>query len=94
MMFFLYLVFPINLIFKVLLFIKKLNNLNLLNLDNLKRIQEILNFKLKQKKVIYPVLTTHYEREYFISLNGKIRATVAVSYTNLTLQKREPVNVM
>ena len=74
--------------------IKELNNLNLLNLDNLKTIQEILNFKLKQKKVIYPVLTTHYEREYFISLNGKIRATVDYNLKSIFLNNLSQIDIV
>ena len=74
--------------------IKKLNNLNLLNLDNLKTIQEILNFKLKQKKVIYPVLTTHYDREYFISLNGKIRATVDYNLKSIFLNNLSQIDIV
>tara|TARA_B100001121_G_scaffold21104_1_gene16465 strand:- start:1638 stop:2312 length:675 start_codon:yes stop_codon:yes gene_type:complete len=74
--------------------IKELNNLNLLNLDNLKTIQEILNFKLKQKKVIHPVLTTHYEREYFISLNGKIRATVDYNLKSIFLNNLSQIDIV
>ena len=74
--------------------IKELNNLNLLNLDNLKTIQEILNFKLKQKKVIHPVLTTHYEREYFISLNGKIRATVDYNLKSIFLNNLSQIDII
>ena len=74
--------------------IKELNNLNLLSLDNLKTIQEILNFKLKQKKVIYPVLTTHYEREYFISLNGKIRATVDYNLKSIFLNNLSQIYII
>ena len=74
--------------------IKELNNLNLLNLDNLKTIQEILNFKLKQKKVIYPVLTTHYEREYFISLNGKIRATIDYNLKSIFLNNLSQIDIV
>ena len=74
--------------------IKELNNLNLLNLDNLKTIQEILNFKLKQKKVIHPVLTTHYEREYFISLNGKIRATIDYDLKSIFLNNLSQIDII
>ena len=74
--------------------IKELDNLNLLNLDNLKTIQEILNFKLKQKKVIHPVLTTHYEREYFISLNGKIRATVDYNLKSIFLNNLSQIDIV
>ncbi len=74
--------------------IKELDNLNLLNLDNLKTIQEILNFKLKQKKVIHPVLTTHYEREYFISLNGKIRATVDYNLKSIFLNNLSQIDII
>ena len=59
---------------------KKIYDLDLNNLDfnifNIKKITEKINKILKLRKKIFPVLTTHYFRDYFISANKKIRATV------------------
>ena len=74
--------------------IKGLDNLNLLSIDNLKIIKEILNLQLKQKKVIYPVLTTHYEREYFISSNGKIRATIDYNLQSIFLNNLSQIDIV
>ena len=56
--------------------IKILDNINFQNFDNLKLIKKYVNLKINPKKTIYPILTTNYDREYFISSNDKIRATV------------------
>ena len=55
---------------------KILDNINFQNFDNLKLIKKYVNLKINPKKTIYPTLTTNYDREYFISSNDKIRATV------------------
>ena len=47
--------------------IKELENINLSNFKSLELVKQKVNLKLKMKKTIYPILTTHYEREYFIS---------------------------
>jgi len=62
--------------------IKELDNIKLSDLEIIK---EKLNKKLKSKKIISPILTTHYEREYFVSLNGKIRATVDYNLQSIFL---------
>ena len=49
---------------------------------------------LKQKKIIYPVLTTHYEREYFISSNGKIRATVDYNLKSIFLSNLSQIDII
>ena len=40
---------------------------------------------MKSKKNIFPILTTHYEREYFVSHNNKIRATVDYNLKSISL---------
>ena len=74
--------------------IKELDNLELISIKNLKTIQDKLNLKLKQKKIIYPVLTTHYEREYFISSNGKIRATVDYNLKSIFLSNLSQIDII
>ena len=56
--------------------ISELDNLIFRSLKNLEIIQNKINETIKTKKTIYPILTTNYDREYYISYNDKIRATV------------------
>ena len=74
--------------------IRELHGLKLFRLKNLKILKETLNTKLKQKKIIYPVLTTHYEREYFISLNGKIRATIDYNLKSVFLNNLSQIDII
>jgi len=71
--------------------IKELNNIKLFNLALIK---EKLNMKIKLKKIIHPVLTTHYKREYFISLNGKIRATIDYSLQSIFLNNLSQIDIV
>ena len=61
---------------KTFLNIVELNTLSLIKNSNLMKIKNLINNKFKFKKIIFPLLTTHYDREYFISNNGLVRATV------------------
>lgn len=61
---------------KIIMDIKELENINLSNFKSLELVKQKVNLKLKMKKTIYPILTTHYEREYFISRDKHVRATV------------------
>ena len=74
--------------------IRELNDLKVFSLKNLKILKETINSKLKQKKIIYPVLTTHYEREYFISLNGKIRATIDYDLKSVFLNNSSQIDII
>ena len=56
--------------------IDKLKNLNILNDESLNSIENFTNDTLNLKKKIIPLLTTHYNREYFVSNNKLIRATL------------------
>ena len=71
--------------------IKELDNIKLLDLEMIK---EMLNKKIKPKKIINPVLTTHYEREYFVSLNGKIRATVDYNLQSIFLNNFSQIDIV
>jgi SPX domain protein involved in polyphosphate accumulation len=70
--------------------IKELDNIELNNLD---KIKNQLNKKLKSKKNITPILSTHYEREYLISLNGKIRATVDYNLKSIFLNNLSQIDI-
>ena len=70
--------------------IKELDNIELNNLD---KIKNKLNKKLKSKKNITPILSTHYEREYLISLNGKIRATVDYNLKSIFLNNLSQIDI-
>ena len=74
--------------------VRELHDLKVFNLKNLKILKETINSKLKQKKIIYPVLTTHYEREYFISLNGKIRATIDYDLKSVFLNNSSQIDII
>ena len=74
--------------------IRELHDLNLFKLKNLKILKDILNTKLKNKKIIYPILTTHYEREYFISLNGRIRATIDYNLKSVFLNNLSQIDII
>ena len=43
---------------------------------------------------IFPILTTHYEREYFVSLNGKIRATVDYNLKSIFLSNSSQIDIV
>tara|TARA_Y100000992_G_C21215465_1_gene467659 strand:+ start:271 stop:945 length:675 start_codon:yes stop_codon:yes gene_type:complete len=74
--------------------IKELHNFNLSTLENLEIIKEKLNARLNLKKIVYPILTTHYEREYFISLNGKIRATIDYNLKSIFLNNLTQIDII
>ena len=72
-------------------FIKELDNTKLSNLEIIK---EKFNKKLNSKKIINPILTTHYEREYFISLNRRIRATVDYNLKSVFLNNLSQIDIV
>ena len=72
----------------------KIKELHKVKLFDLKKIKENLNTKLKSKKTVNPVLTTHYKREYFISLNGKIRATVDYNLQSIFLNNESQIDIV
>ena len=72
----------------------RIKELDQVKLFNLKKIKDKLNARLKSKKIINPILTTHYEREYFISLNGKIRATVDYNLKSIFLNNLSQIDIV
>ena len=74
--------------------IEKINKLSLFNQKNLDIITEIINNESKIQKKIYPVLTTHYDREYYISNNKLIRATLDYNLQSIFVKKNEDLNII
>ena len=66
--------------------INKLNNFEYLNPGNLEIIAREINKITNSKKTIFPILTTNYEREYFISNHNEIRATVDFNLESIFLK--------
>ena len=76
---------------KEIIEIKELNNIQPLNLD---MINEKLNAKLNLKKLVLPILTTNYDRQYFVSFDGKIRATVDYNLKSNFLKNLIQINII
>tara|TARA_S200000501_G_C20715720_1_gene696143 strand:- start:174 stop:848 length:675 start_codon:yes stop_codon:yes gene_type:complete len=74
--------------------INELHNENFFNLNSLEVIKELINKKIKSKKILYPVLSTHYERQYFISNYSNIRATVDYNLQSIYLKNMSQTNVV
>ena len=74
--------------------INELNNLKFSDLKNLEKIKNLVNSKIKLKKIIHPILSTHYDRQYFISNNSKIRATVDYNLQSVYLKNMSQINIV
>jgi len=79
---------------KELFQLKKLNGMKFPNQDNLSFISELVNSIIKPKNIIYPILTTHYERQYFISLVGNVRATVDYNLKSIYLKNFNQLDIV
>ena len=66
--------------------VEEFNSLDFPKVLNLKKIQNIINEKYFYKKKIYPIISTHYEREYLISADNSIRATVDFNLESIHLK--------
>ena len=77
---------------KEFLKIQKLDGMDFTNPENLVYIKNIVNNATKAKNVIYPILTTHYDRQYFISNNRKIRATIDYNFESVFLKNLSELN--
>ena len=80
-------------VYKKLFNLKKLNNLFIFKYENLDFIKEFLNNKYRFNKTIYPILTTHYDREYFISNNGLVRATLDYNLQSVLVKENNDLNI-
>ena len=79
--------------YKKLFNLKELDNLFIFNYKNLDFTKEFLNNKYRFNKIIYPVLTTHYDREYFISNNGLVRATLDYNLQSVFVRENNNLNI-
>ena len=81
--------------------IKTKNNVDF-NDEGIKKIRNLIYKKIEIKKNLFPILSTHYVRYYFISANLKIRATFDLElasshiygYKNFFFKKKLMNNVL
>ncbi|MDA9702850.1 VTC domain-containing protein [Candidatus Pelagibacter sp.] len=74
-----------------------INNISFKDFPNDKaklKIENIVNDKIKSNKKLYSILTTHYTRDYFISNDRKIRATVDTNLESIGLTKISDKNII
>ncbi len=57
-------------------------------------IENIKNKVVKLNKSLYPILSTHYYRDYFLSSNNKIRATLDYNFRNSILYGYQNINFL
>ena len=70
-----------------------MNNLFIFKYENLDFIKEFLNNQYRFNKTIYPILTTHYDREYFISNNGLVRATLDYNLQSVLVKENKDLKI-
>jgi len=73
--------------------VEEFNSLDFPKILNLKKMQNIINEKYFSKKKIYPIISTHYEREYLISADNSIRATVDFNLESIHLKNFSQINL-
>jgi len=69
-------------------------NYNLLNYNDLEKIELFINNNFNFKNKLYPILTTHYLRSYFISSNKLVRSTVDRNLKSLLLYNNRNLNII
>lgn len=79
---------------KEIFILKEIDKLSILEKKNLDKIKDLINNKFKLKKKIFPLLTTHYDREYFISSNKLIRATLDYNLQSRSLNYKIDSNIL
>jgi hypothetical protein len=79
---------------KEFLKIDELNNLKFPNLINLNIISATVNDTFRNDKIMYPMVTTNYEREYLISNNRKVRATVDYNLKSIYLKNHSQLDIV
>jgi|TARA_B100000768_G_C11273385_1_gene374594 SPX domain protein involved in polyphosphate accumulation len=72
----------------------KINNLNLLDYKDIEKIELLINSHFKFKNKLFPILTTHYLRSYFLSSNKLVRSTVDRNLKSLLLYKNRNLNII
>ena len=61
---------------------------------DLKKLEEIINKKIQIKKYLRPTAMTSYEREYYLSNNKLVRATLDYNIQNTILIKNKDSNII
>lgn len=73
--------------------INELNGLKFNDIENYEKIKNIVNSKLLTKSILFPVLTTNYDRYYFVSNNHSIRATVDYNLKSVHLKNLSQIDI-
>lgn len=79
---------------KKLFSVNELDNLNLLKYEDVEKIEFFINKNFNFKNKIFPILTTHYLRNYFISENNLIRATIDTDLKSLFLYQMKNAGII
>jgi len=74
--------------------VDQLNGVSILDKKSLEFIKDTINKIVNAKSIIYPVLTTNYDRQYFISNNNKVRATVDYNLQSIYLKNFSQLNLI
>ena len=74
--------------------VAKIPNFNLLNYHDIEKIELFINNNFNFKNKLFPILTTHYLRSYFISSNKLVRSTVDRNLKSLLLYKNRNLNII
>ena len=72
----------------------KMFPLNLLDYNDIEKIELLINNNFNFKYKLFPILTTHYLRSYFISSNKLVRSTVDRNLKSLLLYKNRNLNII
>ena len=72
----------------------KMSNLNLFDYNDIEKIELLINGNFNFKNKLFPILTTHYLRSYFISSNKLVRSTVDRNLKSLLLYKNRNLNII
>tara|TARA_B110000261_G_C12984606_1_gene317824 strand:+ start:80 stop:760 length:681 start_codon:yes stop_codon:yes gene_type:complete len=72
----------------------EMSNLNLLDYNDVEKIELLINSNFNFKNKLFPILTTHYLRSYFISSNKLVRSTVDRNLKSLLLYKNRNLNII
>ena len=74
--------------------ISELDGLKFPDFKNLDLIKNTVNSQKKSKNTILPILTTNYDRQYFVSNNGKIRATIDYNLKSIHLKNPSQIEIV
>jgi|TARA_B110001452_G_scaffold255158_1_gene247307 SPX domain protein involved in polyphosphate accumulation len=72
----------------------KIHNFNLFDYNDIKKIEILINDTFNFKNKLFPILTTHYLRSYFISSNMLVRSTVDRNLKSILLYNNRNLNII